>query len=1033
MRVLTDATCIRVLCGEKLLIGIGNQLLLVYRSSNGSTLRRIAPLPRLVDKIHGIEACVMKEEQWLVIVHAGRATYSIILDCQSHTFSECALLVIPEEIDLQPVPFIRRRLNDWISRISLLSSTELCIVTAHGVAALLKRGDSNRCLQWDVVDKSPCEDGSTLYCSTITGQQWENVIILSGTALGLLLIWSVDGPNRGKVLTSVSAHNGVIFSISCNFNIGLLTTTSDDRSVKFWNVKLSGNKDSCSRAIELREERYCFAHTARVFQCRIINGEHRTLVASIGEDSHLCLWTVDGDLVLKKRLDEGPTLWSMDYDPTSATIFVTASNGNLHKYCIRHAIDDGDDLCKHKNALTDISPNLQRNEHLAKVKFLNNGYMVAITNHNQVMILDSSGTIVQQLERLDDFKCSIIEIGATYLYLAGGCCVKIYKIGNDQPTHLVGSENVTFQKSFENEAGFDVKESSIRSLNYCTRSKTVAVCDSQGRCVVFDETLADIVSCHTIPNSPERWLTAFVVLNESLLLMADRSGHLYLFDKLHVEPAFKLTNVHGKLGITAIIVEENCLPLTDVYNLRTTGHDGRICDLAVNCSTRTLELLTFSKSVIGWIDRKLVVRGSKTFYLGFNDSHFLVVDDANETFVQFDCGGGHRCWDFFYEPSAAIFTFVFIQHKKLKKVHFTPRNNVGSELTLSRFNWHTRACNVLQVAMYGNSYLLLSGGEDNILRINVLDNGQILEAPRKHLFSHISSVKTILVKRLENDALLMISAGGRAQICLTSIDLDSFRIKQEYEYMLLATDSERSRWKTNRRSTFDPETKFMCAAFLTNDRIVFGCSDGFVRIFQLSTTDGQFSVSLTGETFYGRCILKMISIDIDEKSIFITMATDGYLCFWDASCPTEPIFRHRHHTSGVNAVDVKQIGAGKLVFVTGGDDQSVTISLLEMKKSNEKLQVRVLKHLSEQYMHTAQVTGLKLLDNDKMISVGVDQRLFVSSFSSYDKLVVESTINTCIADVKGVSFIEEDNEAIVYGCGIEIIQLQGTLMNSKMT
>uniref|UniRef100_A0A182T0E8 tRNA (34-2'-O)-methyltransferase regulator WDR6 n=1 Tax=Anopheles maculatus TaxID=74869 RepID=A0A182T0E8_9DIPT len=296
MRVLTDAACIRVLCSEKLLIAIGNQLLLVYLTPNGTTERTFAQLPRLVDKIHGIEACIIEPEKYLIIIHAGREAYCTVLDCQTHTFADSALIVMPEERSEQPVPHIRRRLHDWISSISLLSPTQLCIVTCHGVAALLERDDNNHSLQWDLIDKSPCEDGSTLYCSTIIGRQWENVVILSGTALGLLLIWSVVGQEesgRGKVLKSVSAHNGVIFSIACDFGSGLLNTTSDDRSIKFWKVKLSVNKVDRSKTVTLREERYCFAHTARVFQCRIIKGVRRTLVVSIGEDSQLCLWTTD--------------------------------------------------------------------------------------------------------------------------------------------------------------------------------------------------------------------------------------------------------------------------------------------------------------------------------------------------------------------------------------------------------------------------------------------------------------------------------------------------------------------------------------------------------------------------------------------------------------------------------------------------------------------------------------------------------------------------------------------------------------------
>lgn len=179
-----------------------------------------------------------------------------------------------------PVPHIRRRVSDWISSVSLLSPTELCLLTSHGVAVLLHRS-TEKPTEWSMIDKCACDDGSTLYCSTLSGQQWDRLVCFTGTALGLLLIWRVAGDNRGKVLERISAHNGVIFSIACDFAAGLLTTTSDDRSVKFWKIQQSAAKDHKS-SIELHEERYCFGHTARVFQCRIIKNGTYVCLSFVG-------------------------------------------------------------------------------------------------------------------------------------------------------------------------------------------------------------------------------------------------------------------------------------------------------------------------------------------------------------------------------------------------------------------------------------------------------------------------------------------------------------------------------------------------------------------------------------------------------------------------------------------------------------------------------------------------------------------------------------------------------------------------------
>ncbi|XP_052863775.1 WD repeat-containing protein 6 [Anopheles cruzii] len=1015
MRLLTDAVCVRALGSEKVLAAIGNRLFLLYLDASGNTHRTFATVPRFLDKINGIVACVVDVGFYQIVFHAGREAYSTTLNCHDHTFSECSVIAVPEEVQQFPVPHVPRRIYDRISCISLLSATQLCLMTCHGVAALLNLAAN--ATTWKLVEKCACDDGSTVYCATVSGTQWEELVCFTGTALGLLLIWRVTGDTRGQVLKRISAHNGVIFSIACDFEIGLLTTTSDDRSVKFWKVWQAQDDG----AVELKEQQYCFAHTARVFQCRIIKSACRTLVASIGEDSHLCLWSTDGDLLLKKRLDEGPTLWGMDYDPEMATIFITASNGNFHKYCIKRWMDD-DQYSIDNPEVKDISPPLAAGEYLSKIRFMPViDCLVAVTNKNSVISMQKDGSTVHTLAHSGEFKCSILAAGGSYLYLAGGCSIVLYDVSLRGVTNLIAKKTVSFAvEPLQTVKGENLPEGSIRSMHYCERSKTVVLCDDYGRCLVYDETLTSVCSMHRIPKSAERWITFFVIPVEGYLLMADRSGHMHLFDRMQVAPVFKLSNVHGKLGITSVVAEPCALDHSE-FRLTTTGHDGRICELFLSTTPPKLERIISRKTPISWIDRTVLSKRGR-LYLGFNDSRFLVADATNETLCQFDCGGGHRQWDFCYDELAGSFTFFFIQHKKLKRIHFVFELNMGSALCMPKNNWHTRACNVLCVVRRDTSdHLLLSGGEDNILRVNVLANGELLEEPRTFIHSHISSIKTILVKAL-GDRLLLISAGGRAQICMTSIETASLSPKEECEYMLLSSDAERSRLKTNRQSSYDPETKFMCASFIGDERLVFGCSDGFVRIYKLSHNDGRWSVLLETELFYGRCILHVVTVDA-LRGIFVTMATDGYLCFWEDAGSKEPFHRHRHHKSGVNSVDVKLVAENKILIATGGDDQSVSVSLFELSALDGKPKIGFVGGLCEQFLHTAQVNGIQLLGNDQIVSVGVDQRLYVSSFAGYSTLDVIKAISTCISDAKGLSFVAASNEIIVYGCGIEVINL----------
>lgn len=65
------------------------------------------------------------------------------------------------------------------------------------------------------------------------------------------------------------AHNGVIFSIDFDNESDLVTTTSDDRSIRFWKLERTPN-DSWNK-IKLIAIASGYGHAARVFQAKIIH------------------------------------------------------------------------------------------------------------------------------------------------------------------------------------------------------------------------------------------------------------------------------------------------------------------------------------------------------------------------------------------------------------------------------------------------------------------------------------------------------------------------------------------------------------------------------------------------------------------------------------------------------------------------------------------------------------------------------------------------------------------------------------------
>nr|CAH7751968.1 unnamed protein product [Callosobruchus chinensis] len=76
--------------------------------------------------------------------------------------------------------------------------------------------------------------------------------------------------------------------------------------------------------------------------------------------------------------------------------------------------------------------------------------------------------------------------------------------------------------------------------------------------------------------------------------------------------------------------------------------------------------------------------------------------------------------------------------------------------------YHVKEINAIEVVKCLNKYILISGGEDTALRINMF---------KKHgskniitLKSHLSSIRAITTYRLDANTNLVFTAGGRAQV-----------------------------------------------------------------------------------------------------------------------------------------------------------------------------------------------------------------------------------------------------------------------------
>lgn len=108
------------------------------------------------------------------------------------------------------------------------------------------------------------------------------------------------------------------------------------------------------------------------------------------------------------------------------------------------------------------------------------------------------------------------------------------------------------------------------------------------------------------------------------------------------------------------------------------------------------------------------------------------------------------------------------------------------------------------------------------------------------------------------------------------------------------------------------------------------------------------------------CILKILKIKLNTFNYIITTDTKGYVNFWDISKYIEnikeestytPTYKHRLHQSGINCCDWLELDNMNSLLATGGDDQSLKLSIFHYKDT-----VTLLYNVSIS-VHCSQVTG----------------------------------------------------------------------------
>ena len=99
-----------------------------------------------------------------------------------------------------------------------------------------------------------------------------------------------DENNRTAILQRLTGHKGVIFAINFNKSGTILSSVSDDRSIRLWKITNLSTFESNGFVESLL---VVYGHTARVWDAKLLE----TCFVSIGEDLVCNVWSYEGNIM----------------------------------------------------------------------------------------------------------------------------------------------------------------------------------------------------------------------------------------------------------------------------------------------------------------------------------------------------------------------------------------------------------------------------------------------------------------------------------------------------------------------------------------------------------------------------------------------------------------------------------------------------------------------------------------------------------------------------------------------------------------
>ncbi|GFT80989.1 WD repeat-containing protein 6 [Trichonephila clavipes] len=1014
------------------------------------------------NSIHGIRIDVSQNK---VLFFGGKSIRIYTINLHSDKW----LITITEEFNLE----------DWIHDVQWIAQkpnveNSFAAISAHNCFTIWNLKDEKT----DVFQSS---ENCILYSGSIICKVSNALVVAVGTVFKEIILWSPnslsESNGRKLPLQNLTGHQGVIFSITYNTSLKLLSSTSDDRSVRLWKVCSDSvlNDESLEfwQKANIENIHVLFAHESRVWMSAILEN----CILSIGEDSNLCFWDLNGKLLNKKKCHKNGSIWCLETCKTSKIeddkkeemikyiAFTGGSDGGVYMWDVENAFACG--------LVSQIS--LHFRDTSSRSDFPRIISLLTDQMSGQLMVTTDMGWLSLfniELQNWSDIfydksfaSYCVPSISFNSVFLALG---NIYG-----ELALLSLKDHSDKRKFKK---LKIHEGKICSLHWVNKTSDYLLsCGIKGQMIFwkvhYDDMEFKIESIQELflPKCKHHWWStaALYIKDEDCVIVGDRSGSMSVYSKLSaninsktenskINPSMTHQYIHGDNGVTDIQEHQSL-----IYS---AGRDGKIHQYAM-CDNNLNLLHTIKVSHdLEWIG-KMLFYNEDLLLLGFHTKDFMVWSTQLESSIMaVECGGGHRSWDF-YLSEDGVATFAAIKRKDVifskENLHHVLNKSIlkvgisGQEFCHVCYLF-TKNCNPED-----SMSVVACGGEDNALRIIGLINKMGQEhkiLSLCNLSGHLSSIRAISkFKLVEENSYLVVSVGGRSQMMIWKVTNDTYVQGQQLVSYILSDLGKATKHHIKGYKTIqvDPQTRLMDVSICISEKhelssgkyiISTACSDSYFRIYTFDINTRE--LSLCCNLYHGEhCILKLSQVLITNYSsknvIFVTGATDGNIKFVShKSCMdissssiqnnSLPQFvtldtQLKNHQSGINALDVKFISGSNWLIGSAGDDNAITLSLLNLVTfSSRDIKCDEIYSGHVYNAHASQITGIKILDENIVVTASVDQRInFWTWKFTEDQLIIDLVLSkiSLITDIAHLDAwqneITKEWTLLVCGQGLE--------------